>query len=168
MQPHYDTQACKSWPPVVNMRGQCCRGKWGSADKAEVDQMLVEGKPHCFRFRVPSNETVSIKDSIRGDVSWNTDSLGDFVVLRSNGLPVYNFCVAVDDGLMNISHVIRAEEHLPNTLRQVFACPLHYLSMPPCVLVVLVKQCGTCAEPCSSIVAHYTNQQAMSYLWVYH
>ena len=84
--------------------------------------MLAEGKPHCFRFRVPSNELVTIKDSIRGDVSWNTDSLGDFVVLRSNGLPVYNFCVAVDDGLMNISHVIRAEEHLPNTLRQVSPC----------------------------------------------
>ena len=52
-------------------------------------------------------------------VTWNTDTLGDFVVLRSNGLPVYNFCVAIDDALMRISHVIRAEEHLPNTLRQV-------------------------------------------------
>ena len=41
------------------------------------------------------------------------------MVLRSNGLPVYNFCVAIDDALMRISHVIRAEEHLPNTLRQV-------------------------------------------------
>ena len=48
-----------------------------------------------------------------------TDSLGDFVILRSNGLPVYNFCVAVDDALMGITHVLRAEEHLPNTLRQV-------------------------------------------------
>ena len=52
-------------------------------------------------------------------VTWNTNTLGDFVVLRSNGLPVYNFCVAIDDALMRISHVIRAEEHLPNTLRQV-------------------------------------------------
>ena len=56
---------------------------------------------------------------IRDEVSWSTDTLGDFVVLRSNGLPVYNFCVAVDDALMGITHVIRAEEHLPNTLRQV-------------------------------------------------
>jgi hypothetical protein len=46
------------------------------------------------------------------------DTLGDFVILRSNGLPVYNFCVAVDDALMGITHVLRAEEHLPNTLRQ--------------------------------------------------
>ena len=60
-----------------------------------------------------------LQDVIRGEVSWNTDTLGDFVILRSNGLPVYNFCVAIDDALMRITHVIRAEEHLPNTLRQV-------------------------------------------------
>ena len=96
-----------------------CRGRWGHADEAEVDDMLAQGKPHCYRFRVPPNQTVTITDTIRGKVSWNTDTLGDFVVMRSNGLPVYNFCVAVDDALMKISHVIRAEEHLPNTLRQV-------------------------------------------------
>ena len=62
---------------------------------------------------------ISIDDAIRGKVTWNTDTLGDFVILRSNGQPVYNFCVAVDDALMEISHVIRAEEHLPNSLRQV-------------------------------------------------
>lgn len=61
----------------------------------------------------------SINDIVRGKVTWNTDNLGDFVVLRSNGLPVYNFCVAIDDALMGITHVLRAEEHLPNTLRQV-------------------------------------------------
>ena len=59
---------------------------------------------------------------VRGDVTWNTDNLGDFVILRSNGLPVYNFCVAIDDALMGITHVLRAEEHLPNTLRQVRRC----------------------------------------------
>ncbi|KAA6429651.1 MAG: glutamate--tRNA chloroplastic mitochondrial-like [Trebouxia sp. A1-2] len=102
----------KSLPPIY-------RGKWAHADQKEVDEMLAQGKPHCYRFRVPSNKTITITDSIRGKVSWNTDSLGDFVVMRSNGLPVYNFCVAVDDATMKISHVIRAEEHLPNTLRQV-------------------------------------------------
>jgi len=60
-----------------------------------------------------------VDDAVRGDVRFNTSAVGDFVVMRSNGLPVYNFCVAVDDALMHISHVIRAEEHLPNTLRQV-------------------------------------------------
>lgn len=64
-------------------------------------------------------QEIGINDIVRGQVTWNTDNLGDFVVLRSNGLPVYNFCVAIDDALMGISHVLRAEEHLPNTLRQV-------------------------------------------------
>ena len=50
---------------------------------------------------------------------WDAEStLGDFVILRSSGVPVYNFCVAVDDATMQISHVVRAEEHLTNTLRQ--------------------------------------------------
>lgn len=55
----------------------------------------------------------------RLQVAWANDTLGDFIILRSNGLPVYNFCVAIDDATMHVSHVIRAEEHLPNTLRQV-------------------------------------------------
>ena len=102
----------KKLPPVY-------RGRWASASADEVAAELAKGTPHCYRFRVPKNKVVKIQDVIRGEVSWNTDTLGDFVILRSNGLPVYNFCVAVDDALMRISHVIRAEEHLPNTLRQV-------------------------------------------------
>jgi hypothetical protein len=70
---------------------------------------------------VPANQLITIQDAVRGEVTWNTDTLGDFVIMRSNGLPVYNFCVAIDDALMGITHVLRAEEHLPNTLRQVGA-----------------------------------------------
>jgi glutamyl-tRNA synthetase len=58
-------------------------------------------------------------DLVRGPITWDPGAaIGDFVIMRSNGHPVYNFCVAVDDYLMNISHVIRAEEHLSNTVRQ--------------------------------------------------
>ena len=71
-----------------------------------------------YALRVPVGERVEIDDMIRGKVGWDTDTLGDFVLLRSSGLPVYNFCVAVDDATMGITHVLRAEEHLPNTLRQ--------------------------------------------------
>ena len=62
---------------------------------------------------------VTIQDLIRGEVTWRKESLGDFVLLRSGGMPTYNFCVVVDDHDMEISHVIRAEEHLTNTHRQV-------------------------------------------------
>jgi nondiscriminating glutamyl-tRNA synthetase len=59
-----------------------------------------------------------LNDLVRGQVSFPSDMVGDFVLLRGDGMPVYNFCNVVDDGLMQISHVLRAEEHLPNTLRQ--------------------------------------------------
>jgi glutamyl-tRNA synthetase len=94
-------------------------GAWRNADPAEVQKRLDNGDLFTVRFRVPEGKVVSIDDIVRGQVSWDADaSLGDFIILRSNGMPVYNFCVAVDDATMQISHVIRAEEHLTNTLRQ--------------------------------------------------
>lgn len=94
-------------------------GTWRDADPAKVQAMLDSGAPYTVRFRVPAGKIVSIDDVVRGKVTWDADaSLGDFIILRSNGMPVYNFCVSVDDAYMKITHVIRAEEHLTNTLRQ--------------------------------------------------
>ncbi|KAL4572767.1 hypothetical protein LXL04_019550 [Taraxacum kok-saghyz] len=101
----------KQLPPVY-------AGKWATATDDEVQQELAKGTPFTYRFRVPKEGSLKINDLIRGEVSWNLDTLGDFVIMRSNGQPVYNFCVTIDDATMAISHVIRAEEHLPNTLRQ--------------------------------------------------
>lgn len=75
--------------------------------------------PHVIRFHVPEDGDVTIDDLIRGEVTWRKESLGDFVIVRSDGMPVYNFSVVVDDHDMEITHVIRAEEHLTNTHRQV-------------------------------------------------
>ena len=75
--------------------------------------------PHAIRFHVPDDGDVTINDRIRGEVSWKKESLGDFILVRSDGLPTYNFSVVVDDHDMRITHVIRAEEHLTNTHRQV-------------------------------------------------
>lgn len=93
-------------------------GRWANADRELVQQKLAAGEPHVYRFRVPPDTDVTVHDMVRGPVTWNTENLGDFVIMRSNGLPVYNFCVAIDDALMGITHVLRAEEHLTNTLRQ--------------------------------------------------
>ena len=94
-------------------------GRWRDADPVLVQQKLDEGVPYTVRFKVPPGSRVVIDDIVRGTVSWDADStVGDFILLRSNGVPVYNFCVAVDDAMMGISTVIRAEEHLTNTLRQ--------------------------------------------------
>jgi nondiscriminating glutamyl-tRNA synthetase len=79
----------------------------------------TDDAPHAIRFHVPDDGDVTIDDLIRGEVTWRKESLGDFIVIRSDGLPTYNFCVVVDDHDMEITHVIRAEEHLTNTHRQV-------------------------------------------------
>ena len=78
-----------------------------------------DAAPHAIRFHVPQDGDVTIDDLIRGEVTWKKESLGDFIIVRSDGYPTYNFCVVVDDRDMDITHVIRAEEHLTNTHRQV-------------------------------------------------
>jgi glutamyl-tRNA synthetase len=94
-------------------------GKWRNADPHLIAEMLAQNAPYTVRFKVPPGKVVSIDDVVRGTVTWDADaSLGDFIIMRSNGMPVYNFCVSVDDANMKITHVIRAEEHLTNTLRQ--------------------------------------------------
>lgn len=83
------------------------------------DQPVISDVPAAIRFHVPDDGDVTIDDLIRGQVTWKRESLGDFILVRSDGLPTYNFSVVVDDHDMDITHVIRAEEHLTNTHRQV-------------------------------------------------
>ena len=71
-----------------------------------------------IRFHVPEDRRVSINDMVRGEVSFESSGIGDFVIVKSDGIPTYNFAVVVDDHEMGITHVIRAEEHLSNTPRQ--------------------------------------------------
>jgi glutamyl-tRNA synthetase len=94
--------------------------------------------PHALRFHVPDDGDVTIDDAIRGEVTWKKESLGDFIVIRTGGLPTYNFCVAVDDHEMEITHVIRAEEHLTNTHRQVLIYRAMGWSVPQFAHVSLI------------------------------
>ena len=64
------------------------------------------------------NKTYAFDDMVRGHVSLESNGVGDFVIVKSDGIPVYNFAVVMDDHMMGITHVIRAEEHLSNTPRQ--------------------------------------------------
>jgi len=94
-------------------------GTWRDADPELIQKKLDEGAEFTVRFKVPNGARVVIEDAVRGTVSWDAEStVGDFILLRSSGVPVYNFCVSVDDSTMGITTVIRAEEHLTNTLRQ--------------------------------------------------
>ena len=94
-------------------------GRWRDASEEDINAALDAGKEYTIRFKVPEGSRVVIDDAVRGTVAWDAEAtVGDFILLRSNGVPVYNFCVAVDDALMGISTVVRAEEHLTNTVRQ--------------------------------------------------
>jgi len=89
-------------------------------DLTDTERRQLEdgGRSPVVRFRAPLQD-VTVSDLVRGDIMFKKEMLGDFIILRSDGRPTYNFAVVVDDALMEITHVIRAEEHLPNTMRQV-------------------------------------------------
>lgn len=79
----------------------------------------AEGRKPTVRLRVPLNETVAFDDMVRGHVAFESNGIGDFVIVKSDGIPVYNYAVVIDDHTMEVTHVIRAEEHLSNTPRQI-------------------------------------------------
>ncbi|MDF9844415.1 MULTISPECIES: glutamate--tRNA ligase [unclassified Paenibacillus] len=78
----------------------------------------AEGRIASIRFRVPEDRTYTFDDIVKGSISFNTKEMGDFVIVKKDGIPTYNFAVAVDDHLMEISHVLRGEDHISNTPRQ--------------------------------------------------
>jgi glutamyl-tRNA synthetase len=85
----------------------------------EISQKIKEGIPYAIRILVPVDIDVSFTDSVYGKISVNSSTIEDYIILRSNGLPIYNFSAAVDDILMQITHIIRGEDHLSNTPKQI-------------------------------------------------
>ena len=93
--------------------GRCLR--LTDADRAAF---AAEGRRPAVRFRVPA-ETIRFDDLIRGEVAFDNALLGDFVIVRADGVPLYHFVVVIDDEAMGISHVIRGEDHLSNTPKHI-------------------------------------------------
>jgi glutamyl-tRNA synthetase len=85
---------------------------------AETVRFEAEGRSFALRFLVPLGRTLALADLIKGNVEQKTDEIGDFVIVRPDGTPLYNFATVVDDVEMEITHVVRAEEHLSNTFPQ--------------------------------------------------
>ncbi len=86
---------------------------------AQRDELIKEGRPYTVRFKTPSVGLVEFADLIRGPMRWENDLIEDFILLKTSGIPTYNFACVVDDHLMAITHVIRGDDHLSNTPRQV-------------------------------------------------
>ena len=91
-----------------------------SLSKEEVEKRIAGGEKYVIRFKIPNDYEVKMTDIVRGNVSVNSNTLDDKVLMKSDGLPTYHFANIIDDHLMKISHVIRGEEWLPSL-------PLHYL-----------------------------------------
>jgi len=84
-------------------------------DEADADKARADGRPVTVRFAVPQDEPIVVRDLIRGEITFAAGEIGDFIILKSDGFPTYNFACVVDDYLMKVTHIIRGQEHLNNT-----------------------------------------------------
>jgi glutamyl-tRNA synthetase len=97
-------------------------GKCLGIPKEESSERIAKGERAAIRLRTPDEGTIGFHDLVRGALQFDLSLIGDPILLRSNGLPAYNYAVVVDDFLMAITHVIRGEDHIQNTPRQILIC----------------------------------------------
>lgn len=109
----------------------------------QIRQFEAEGRPFALRFQVPLGRKVVVDDLIKGPVEQSTDDIGDFVIVRPDGSPLYNFASVVDDAQMRITHVVRAEEHLPNTYSQILLFEALGYALPRFAHVPYVAEPGS-------------------------
>jgi nondiscriminating glutamyl-tRNA synthetase len=93
-------------------------GRCRQLTEEQIKVFEAEGREPSIRFRVPDDEVVAFNDIVKDEVSFESNSFGDFVIVKKDGTPTYNFAVAVDDYLMEITHVLRGEDHISNTPKQ--------------------------------------------------
>ena len=86
--------------------------------KEEIEKKLEEGKPYTIRLKLPDTE-IKFYDHVKGDMRFHSKDFEDLIIVRSNGVPIYQFTVVVDDAEMGITHVIRGDDHLSNTPKQI-------------------------------------------------
>ncbi|MGM7683941.1 glutamate--tRNA ligase [Cytobacillus sp. Hm23] len=93
-------------------------GKCRHLTDEQRKSLEAEGRKPSIRFRVPSEKTYRFQDMVKGEVTFESQDIGDYVIVKKDGTPTYNFAVAVDDYLMKISHVLRGDDHISNTPKQ--------------------------------------------------
>ena len=104
----------------------------------EAKAKIALGESATIRFKVSKSKMYSVPDLLRDDVQLSSDMVGDFVILRSDNMPVYNFCCVIDDHLMEITHVFRSNEHLNNTLKQMMLYEAFNWKVPQFVHLSLI------------------------------
>ena len=133
----------------------------------ELARNESEGRPYALRFQVPLGRTLVVHDLIKGDVTFSTDDIGDFVVVRPDGSPLYNFASVVDDLAMGITYVVRAEEHLSNTFPQLLVFEALGSALPAFAHVPYVAEPGSKAKMSKRKIQQYEDQGVLVYLHQY-
>ncbi|MEE9911594.1 MAG: glutamate--tRNA ligase [Deltaproteobacteria bacterium] len=103
---------------ILSKRMPRYMGKCRNLTRAQREALAASGRKPSYRFRVLP-DSIEFNDLIRGPVKFESDAIGDFIIVRSNGMPAYNFAVVIDDHLMEMTHVLRGEDHLSNTALQI-------------------------------------------------
>lgn len=93
-------------------------GRCRNLTEDQVKAFETEGRKPSIRFKVPAHKVYSFHDMVKNEVSFESNGIGDFVIIKKDGIPTYNFAVAIDDHLMKISHVLRGDDHISNTPKQ--------------------------------------------------
>ncbi len=133
----------------------------------ELARNESEDRPYALRFQVPLGRTLVVHDLIKGDVTFSTDDIGDFVVVRPDGSPLYNFASVVDDLAMGITHVVRAEEHLSNTFPQLLVFEALGSALPAFAHVPYVAEPGSKAKMSKRKIQQYEDQGVLVYMHQY-
>ena len=105
-------------------------GVWSQASEEEVQEELDKGNKPVYRFRIPKKRTISFTDLVKGEQSFSTDDLDDFIVRKKDSSPTFMFANAIDDSLMGVDLVLRGDDHLSNTPRQIALLESLNLSLP--------------------------------------
>jgi glutamyl-tRNA synthetase len=98
--------------------GRVPTGSFEEASPEQLAAMAAQGKQPAWRFRIPEGGVTEFLDLVHGKMRFENRLMSDFVIVRSDGMPTYNFAATIDDALMGITHVIRGDDHLSNTPRQ--------------------------------------------------
>jgi nondiscriminating glutamyl-tRNA synthetase len=133
----------------------------------ETARFEAEGRAYALRFQVPPGRTLVLHDLIKGDVEFATDEIHDFVIVRPDGTPLYNFASVVDDIEMRISHIVRADEHLSNTFPQLLVFEALGALLPAFAHVPYVAEPGSRAKMSKRKMEEYQKQGILVYLHQY-
>ena len=105
-------------------------GTYRDISEEEKERLLAEGRKPTLRFRVPEGQEIVFQDLVQGEKRFQSDEIGDFIIRRADGTPSFFFTNAVDDALMGVTHVLRGEDHLTNTPRQLMLLEALGLTAP--------------------------------------